>query len=114
MIFQKDEPIATDHLPEKKSDRLKAKAKRRVEKQQLKGNSPTSSIDMGYSTDTAVGKKRAHSKRVSFEKVEARDMLLVKKRKLDLTSKSMSCVHGIDKELIQDAPTFEEVRKHIC
>lgn len=114
VIFGRDEPITVDkQQAEKKSERLKAKTKRKA-KQQVKENSPPSSIDKGYSTDTAVGSKRLNSKRVSFEQAEAKEMPLIKKRKLDLSSKSMAHIHGIQKELIQDAPTFVEVKKHLC
>ena len=39
---------------------------------------------------------------------------LEKKRKLDLSSKSLDNIHGIQKDLIQDAPTFMEVKQHLC
>ena len=114
VIFGRNEPI-TEQQTEKKRDRLKAKAKRRAAKQQVKENSPPCSIDKGYSTDTAVGSKRPNSKRVSFEKDEsALEMPLSKKRKLDLSSKSLADIHGIQKELLQDAPTFLEVKNHVC
>ena len=50
---------------------------------------------------------------VSFEKADTQDMPLTKKRKLDLSSKSLVHIHGIQKELIQDAPTFLEVKDHL-
>ena len=113
VIFSRDDPIAAELQTEKKSERLKAAKEKRRTKQQNKENPSSVCIDndKGYSTDTAVGSKRPNSKRVSFEKDT--EMSLTKKRKLDLSSKSLVHIHGIQKQLIQDAPTFLEVKDHL-